>query len=92
MKFQQVQLLGIREVATQHAQWAEALSMAAADEASIEVDVSQLGHVDAAGLQLLLSLRASVVGRGMRLRLHGACDGLRETLTGLRSSLVEQLV
>jgi len=59
--------LSIREVARRHLELKAMLERGAA-----QVDVSTLGSIDTAGLQLLLAAALAAQARGLKLRLLGA--------------------
>ncbi|MGA2023668.1 MAG: STAS domain-containing protein [Steroidobacteraceae bacterium] len=59
--------LSIREVARRHLELKAMLERGAA-----ELDVSALGSIDTAGLQLLLATALAARARGLKLRLLGA--------------------
>ncbi len=83
--------LGIPDVAALRQRWLAELEGLPADAPQVVVDLGAVPDVDAAGLQLLVSLARTVERRGARLRLTGAGAGLRASLADLRSGLVAHL-
>jgi hypothetical protein len=80
--------LDIREVASTRARWLSTLA-ATPGAATVEIDLDG-AEVDGAGLQLLVSLSAGLLGRGSALRLIGATPELDDQLQGWRSRLAGQ--
>ena len=83
--------LGIQDVAALRQRWLSELDAMPADAADLAVDLGAVPDVDAAGLQLLVSLARTAERRGARLRLTGVNAGLRGSLGELRSSLCAQV-
>lgn len=73
------QELTIYAVGELHPQWLAWLAEAGAQGGEdAEVDAHAVDQVDAAGLQLLVSLQRSLADRGLRLRLNGPSEPLRQ--------------
>ena len=73
------QELTIYAVGELHPQWLAWLADAAAQGGEeAEVDAQAVDQVDAAGLQMLVSLQRSLADRGLRLRLNGPSEPLRQ--------------
>jgi anti-anti-sigma regulatory factor len=83
--------LSIQNVAALRQRWLAELDALPADAPEVGVDLGMVPDVDAAGLQLLVSLARTVERRGGRLRLTGAREGLRSSLAELRSGLCAQM-
>lgn len=80
-------VLGIQDVADVRGRWLAELASAPADTREFKVDLGALPDLDAAGLQLLVSLACTVERRGAKLRLGGARDTLRVSVAEWRSGL-----
>lgn len=91
MQLSSPEALGIQDVAAVRQRWLADLAVAPADAQDIVVDLGALPDVDAAGLQLLVSLARSAEARGARLRLAGVSDTLRASLAEWRSGLCAHL-
>lgn len=79
--------LGIQDVSALRQGWLDCLAGQASDDTLIEVDISAVPDVDAAGLQLLVSLARSAERAGRRLHLQGASETLARSLAEWHSVL-----
>jgi len=78
------QELTIYAVGELHPQWLAWLAEASAQgREQAEVDAQAVDQVDAAGLQLLVSLQRSLADRGVRMRLTEPSDALRQACQAL---------
>lgn len=76
--------LTIYTVAELHPQWLAWLAdTATPGTEAVAVDISAVNEVDAAGLQLLLSMTRLLKARGLRVELLGASHVLRTGLAAL---------
>lgn len=78
--------LTIYTVGTLHAAWrawVEQLPAAEGGGAAADIEAGAVDQVDAAGLQLLLSLQHTLAGRGRACRLHHAGAVLEEGCAAL---------
>jgi anti-anti-sigma regulatory factor len=75
----------IKDVEAVHKRLAAALDQAE----PMQIDLSQIGSIDTAGVQLLLALRADAAARGVALEFAGESAALTQALAllGLRDSL-----
>ncbi len=70
--------LTIYTVGELHPQWLAWLAAAPADAPQATVNAAAVDQVDAAGLQMLLSLQRALEARGQRMGVEGASPALRD--------------